>query len=267
MPPITVFCPFTRPYAVKRWFDDLASTDLKPEMTNLVLIVDCHEDDGGKIIYARIMEEMNRTNFRKFVILRNYDHRVNEANIPIRRQRIVELHEQAKGVISGLDGEYVLGLEDDTVFTNLCVQRLYKPFDDNLQPVGLVSAYEAGRWYNKIIGIWGFDNVNDPKCCWTELPDVGYQNCDATGFYCYLTPTELFTEHQYHTLPEQVWGPDVNYGLWLRRKGFDCIVDWSQPCGHRDGDVIITPNNNLYAETFWYDDNLNGWVRKRQETV
>lgn len=265
MPPITVFCPFTRPQFVARWFDDLASTDLKPENTNLAFIIDCDGDEGGKLIYSRIMDEMNRTKFRKFIILRNYEHHVNEMSIPIRRRRIADIHEQAKDMIKALDGEYVLGLEDDTVFTNLCVQRLYQPFEDNMQPVGLVSAYEAGRWANKIIGIWGFDDVHSPKQCWTELPDKGYQNCDATGFYCYLTPTELFVEHEYSTEDWQPWGPDVNYGLWLRRKGFDCVVDWSQPCGHNDNGIIITPNNNLYAENFWYDESLKGWLRKRQE--
>ena len=272
MSPITVFCPFTRPERVRRFFDDLASTDLKPEMTNLALIVDQHEDEGGKDIYARIMEEMNRTNYRKFVIARNYDHHVNPISIPIRRKRIAEIHEQAKDLIKALDGEFVLGLEDDTIFTNLCVERLFRPFRDALSAphkhhkIGLVTAYAAGRWHNKIIGIWGFDNVNDPKQCWTELPGKDYEEIDAAGFYCYLTPTQFFLEHEYYSEDWQPWGCDVNYGLELRQKGYMNIVDWSQPCGHADGDIIITPNNNLYAERFWYNDNLKGWVRKRQDT-
>lgn len=262
---ITIFCPFTRPHYVKRWFDDLASTDLKPENTNLAIIIDCEGDEGGKQIYARIMEEMNRTAFRKFIIIRNYDHHVNEMSIPIRRRRIAEIHEQSKDIIRALDGEFVLGLEDDTVFTNLCVQRLYQPFEDNMKPIGLVTAYEAGRWHNKIIGVWGFDNVDDPKCCWTELPDKDYQECDAAGFYCYLTPTQFYLEHEYKSEDWEPYGPDVRYGLQLRQKGFINLVDWSQPCGHNDGDVIITPNNNLYAECFWYDEEVKGWLRKRQE--
>jgi hypothetical protein len=265
MPPITIFCPFTRPHYVRRWFDDLASTDLRPENVNLALIIDCEGDEGGKQIYARIMEEMNRTTFRKFVIIRNYEHHVNEMSIPIRRRRIAEIHEQSKDIIRALDGEFVLGLEDDTVFTNLCVQRLYQPFEDNMKPVGFVTAYGAGRWHNKIIGVWGFDNVDDPKMCWTELPDKDYQECDAAGFYCYLTPTQFYLEHEYKSEDWEPYGPDVRYGLQLRQKGFVNLVDWSQPCGHNDGDVIITPNNNLYSECFWYDEEVKGWVRKRQE--
>ena len=195
MPPITVFCPFTRPEYVRRWFDDLASTDLVPENTNLAFIIDVGEDqtgDPGPKIYKRIVQEMQRTNYRKWVVVRNYDHHV-PGSIPLRRKRIAEVHNQSKEMIIALDGQYVLGLEDDTVFTNLCVERLFRPFkNDN---VGLVTAYEAGRWNMKMIGIWGFDNVKDPKECWTCLPGKDYQEIDAAGMYCYLTPTTLYLQH------------------------------------------------------------------------
>ena len=276
MPPITVFCPFTRAEYVNHFFDDLASTDLRPDTTNLAFIIDIGEDsegqEVGKKIYARIMDEMNRTNYRNFVIARNYEHHVNGANIPIRRKRIAEIHNQSKELISALDGEFVLGLEDDTVFTNLCVERLYRPFHNRLPEqgrIGLVSAYEAGRWHNKIIGIWGFDNVNDPKVCWTELPGRDYAECDATGFYCYLTPVKLYLEHEYITEETDPYGPDVRYGLWLRQNGYTNLVDWSQGCGHIDGDRVITPNDNLYVEEFRLQPVIDGaplsWVRKKQE--
>lgn len=267
MPPITVFCAFTRAEYVRRWFDDLASTDLKAENTNLAFIIDVGEDAfgqhiGGKI-YGRIVDEMHRTNYRNYLIIRNYDHTV-PGSIPLRRKRIAEVHNESKEIISAMDGQFVLGLEDDTVFTNLCVERLYRPFTEN-KKVGFVSAYEAGRWHNKIIGIWGFDHPQSPTQCWTELPGKDYQEIDGAGMYCYLTPTDLYMEHDYYSEDWQPWGPDVNYGLWLRQKGFDNYVDWSQPCGHIDGDQIITPNDNLYVESFHYDESLKGWVRKRQE--
>lgn len=265
-PVITVFCAFTRPHYVRRFFDDLASTDLKAENTNLAFIIDCGENlqtgehDGAKI-YERIMAEMNRTNYRKFLIVRNYEHNVDEISIAVRRKRIAEVKNQSRELVRALDGEFVLGLEDDTVFTNLCVERLVRPFISH-EAVGLVSAYEAGRWHNKIIGIWGFDNVDDPQQCWTMLPDKDYEECDATGFYCYLTPTKLYLNHEYNSEDWQPWGPDVNYGLWLRQKGFQCFVDWSQGCGHADGDRVITPNNNLYVEQFTKQD---VWVRRPQQ--
>lgn len=269
LPIITVFCPFTRLEPMERWFEDLASTDLLPEKTNLAFIIDVGGDLGPKI-YDRIMAEMNRTEFRKFVILRNYEHEVPEVNIPMRRQRIAEIHNQAKELVRALDGDFVLGLEDDTVFTNLSVRRLYAPFiEDGEKSVGLVSAYEAGRWHNKIIGIWNFDNVNDPQSCWTMLPGQGYEEIDATGFYCFLTPLALYKEYHFSTELWQPWGPDVNYGLWLREMGLFNFVDWTQSCGHIDNGIIITPNNNLYVEHFVKNNTINlgypVWERQKHD--
>lgn len=262
MRPITVFCPVTRYEYMDRWFDDLASTDLRPDMTNLAFIIDVEHEEGGAKIRARIMDEMNKTKFRQFLIIQN-EHRVNEVNIPIRRRRIAEIHEQSKDLIRALDGEFVLGLEDDTVFTNLCVKRLIDPLND--PTIGMVSAYEAGRWHRKIIGIWQFDDALDPKECWTALPDKDkdYEHIDAAGFYCYVTRVEDYLQHTYTSEVWQPWGPDVNFGLWLRREGYCNLVDWSQPCGHRDTDIIITPNSDLFSEHF-IKTAPNEWAGRKQ---
>ena len=261
MPPITVFAAFTRLEMMDRWFEDLFSTDLDPRNTNLAFIVDCNEEEGGMKIYAKIMDEMNKVQFRKFLITRNLEHHVNSVNIPIRRKRIAEIKQQSKELIANLDGDYVLSLEDDTVFTNLCVKRLYSLAS---QPyVGMVTTYEAGRWTNKIIGVWNFNNVRNPTECWTELPNEDFEECDAAGFFCYLTRTELYLKHDYTTELSEPWGPDVNYGLWLRRNDYVNYVDWSQPCGHNTGSGIISPNSNLYTEHF-YKTGENEWVRRKQ---
>ena len=208
---------------------------------------------------------MQRTHYRKYLITRNYDHKV-PGSIVLRRRRIAEVHNQSKEMIIALDGKFVLGLEDDTVFTNLCVERLYRKFVEN-EDTGLVSAYEAGRWNMKIIGIWGFDDVKNPRVCWTELPGKDYEEIDAAGMYCYLTPTTLYLKHHYTTEDVDPYGPDVRYGLDLRQQGYKNYVDWSQPCGHIDGDRIITPNDNLYVEEFTFDNKLKGWLRKKQDAL
>jgi hypothetical protein len=258
LPIITVFFPITRAHYVGHVLSDLASTDLEPSRTNLVFLIDCESPNS----YARIMQEMNRVQYRKFIIIRNYEHTVNEANIPLRRQRIAEIHNQSKEAIRALDGEYVLGLEDDTVFTNLSVEGLYWPFIRKEKRVGLVSAYQAGRWYNKIVGIWQFDDATDPGECWTALPGEGYEDIDAAGFYCYLTPTELYLAHHYSTHISDPWGPDVGYGLALSSQDYTNYVDWQQPVGHRDQDKIILPESQLYQESFVKTD--LGWERRKQ---
>lgn len=257
-PIITVFCAFTRLEMIDKFFEDLLSTDLEPERTNLAFIIDCNEPK----IYEKIMNIMNNHTFKQFLITRNYDHQVNEVNITRRRQRIAEVKEQSKDLINALDGELILSLEDDTVFKGLQVKRLAEALDNK---TGLVSTYEAGRWYNKIIGVWEFDNIQDPTMCWTCLPEKDITEVDATGFYCYLTRKELYLAHEYNTEIQQPWGPDVNFGLWLRKLGYINKVDWEQPTGHNISTNILTPDGDLIVERF-IKTNL-GWERLRHETT
>lgn len=268
MPTIIVFCPFTRIEMVNRWFANLRSTDLVPANTNLALTVDVGGEEGQKI-YARIMSNLNEMPaFGRFIITRNDDHEVPLASIPLRRKRIAEVHEQAKAAIANLDGEFVLGLEDDTVFEGLSVERLWTKA--RLDGVGFVTAYEAGRWHNKIIGVWNFDDVHTPRQCWTLLPDKGFEEIDAAGWYCYLTRKDYFLEAPYSTELWQPWGPDVNYGLWLRKElGLKNYVDWTQPTGHEDQGAVILPESQLFVEHFVLDENPEfptpypQWVGKR----
>jgi hypothetical protein len=268
MEPITVFCPFTRLEMVNRWFDDLESTDLDPGETNLAFIVDCGADQNGPKIYKRLNERIEKSNFYKYLILRNYDNLVYERHIPKRRKRIAEIHEQAKSLVENFDAEFVLGLEDDTVFTGLNVRLLWEKA--RLDQVGFCTAYEAGRWNQKMIGVWQFDNVNDPRECWTMLPGQGYEEIDAAGFYAYVTRKIYFVGHNYETETWQPWGPDVNFGLWLRQMGLTNYVDWQQPMGHYDQGIVITPDHQLVSEHFVRDSqtllNTPAWERRRQTT-
>lgn len=265
LPIITVFCAFTRLNMVDKWFADLESTDLDPSNTNCAFIVDIGGDEGA-YIYEKIMNHMNEVMWRKFAITRNTDHKVNEVNIPMRRKRIAEIHEMSKQLITALDGQYVLALEDDTVFTGLSVQRLWEKAQ--YDQTGFVTTYEAGRWYNKIIGVWNFDNVHEPTQCWTMLPGEGFEEIDAAGWYCYLTSVDNYVNANYRTEEWEPWGPDVNYGLDLKRQGFTNFVDWTQPCGHRDGDIVITPDHQLFSEHFYkhWEPEMQQliWVRRKQ---
>lgn len=265
MPSITVFCAFTRLEMVHRWFNDLESTDLAPETTSLAFIIDCNEPK----IYKRLIDRINDSGFSRYLILRNYDHEVAAAHIPRRRQRIAEIHEQSKSLIANFGNEWVLGLEDDTVFTDLNVSRWW--LKARADQVGLVSGYQAGRWHNKIIGVWDTDDPNNPTEAWTMLPGKDFEEIDAVGFYGYLTRAQYYLEHNYHTELYEPWGPDVNYGLYLRRMGLKNYVDWTQPLGHFDQGTIITPDHDLHADHFYinksseYETQTPQWVRRRQD--
>lgn len=264
-PIITVFCAFTRPEMIQRWLIDLSTTDLDRARTNLAFIIDGtskESDDPEKDIAEmyQILKSEAQT-YRKWLITRNDEHRVNQVNIGIRRKRIAEMKNQSKKLIAVLDGDFVLSLEDDTVFTGLKIRDLLNHIDDDPE-VGMVSGYQAGRWFEKMIGVWQFDDVKDPHECWTCLPSTGIEEVDGCGFYCYLTRKKLYLQADYYTEDWQPWGPDVNYGLWLRQQDYKVLVNWEVPLGHQDGETVILPEGNLSVENFSVTGQM--WERRRQ---
>ena len=236
-PIITIFCAFSRGWTLERWLDNLKHLNYSPKRINLAFIVDI--DDPW--IATKVGQLSDK--YRAFTLEINRDWQPNEVRPIERRKRIAQVKNQSKEMIKGLQSEYVLGLEDDTVFDGLDIQRLLKPFNDSAM-VGTVEGVQCGRWHMKMLGVWKFDNVNDPKEAITLLPDKGFQEIDSGGFYGYLIPRNLYLDipYQYNGEP---WGPDVNAGLWLRPHGYHNFVDWETKFGHNIGDGILYPDTDL----------------------
>lgn len=239
-PVITLFCAFSRSWVLDRWLKNLSKLNYNPKLINLAFIIDI--DDPW--IATKLGQLSDK--YRAFTIEINREWHPNEVRPIERRKRIAEVKNQSKKMIKGLGSEYVLGLEDDTVFDGLDIKRLLKPFDDFPSTVGMVGGVQCGRWHMKMLGVWEFDNIDNPKEAITLLPSPqgGFEEVDAIGFYGYLTTKELYLEvpYQYNGEP---WGPDVGASLWLRKNGFHNFVDWETKYGHNDGNQILFPDKNL----------------------
>jgi hypothetical protein len=255
---ITIFCAFTRDWAVDPWLADLASVHHDPASTNLAIIVDADEP-GIKRKFEKFAKEKG---YRKLVCVVNEDWQPNEVRIAVRRQRIADVKTQSKELIAQCDGEIVIGFEDDTVFTDMDLMRLIRPLND--PKVGFVEGVQCGRWGVKMIGAWAVDDYKSPKRIETLLPSKGYQEIDGGGWYGYATRKELYLEHDYNW-PNVPWGPDVEYGLWLRNKGLKCLIDWETVFGHSDHGRILYPDTKVTK--IIYNKDVNGqWLRGDIET-
>lgn len=255
---ITIMCMFTREWLVDRWVNDLehALKFADYSVLHAAFIIDCDSIE----IAMKLRRLQERHTWASFELEMNRDHNPNEVNIGVRRKRIAEVKNQSKEIIARHESEWVLALEDDSAFDHLdCFCRLrqgYRELEDpEQQPIGLISGVEAGRWNMKYIGAWSFDDVMEPSKAYTVKPqfpnlserhtkfevpaDQAYQAVDACGYYAYLTPTKLYLEHEYYWDNNQPWGPDVNYGLWLRQKGYRVFIDWGTAIGHNDHNKII----------------------------
>lgn len=252
--PITIFCPFTRRWTVDRWLENLSKVDHDPSETNLCVIIDIDEP------YILNMIRNFASPYRSFYYKMNEQWQPNELKLGVRRARVAEVMNQAKDLVSRTDGEIVIGLEDDTVFDRLeSFESLYKHLDDS---VGFVEGVQVGRWGVNMIGAWKVDLIDNPRQIRTLLPSIGIQDISAGGLYGYAVKRELFLNHEFFTSTALPWGPDVNFGLWIRKQGLECLIDWSIVFGHQDHDSIAYPENRKLVEVSFTKNTNNGkWDR------
>lgn len=238
-PVITIFCAFTRRWAVEDWLINLAGVQHDPAQTNLCIIVDCDEP----YIANEVKKFAEERNYRSFHVKINSDWHPNETRLAIRRMRVADVHNQSKDLIALTDGEVIIGLEDDTLFDRLeSFNRLYDPLIQNTN-IGFVEGVQVGRWGANMIGAWRANKVPNPTEIKTLLPGQGYEEITGGGWYGYATRRHLYLYCEYYTSSAQPWGPDVNFGLWLRQQGYSCLVDWETVFGHRDFNMTLYPDD------------------------
>lgn len=255
---ITIFCPFTRWWATERWIEDLKKVDHDPSLVNLCFIVD---GDQG-LIANTLTRFANENNYRSIQTKVNHDWSTNEVQINIRRARIAEVKNQSKEMVSKTDGKYIIGLEDDTEFSRL------RSFDQLIQPiiddpnVGFVEGVQMGRWGANVIGAWKADNIDDPNEVQTILPRDGLQEITGGGWYGYATTRELYLNCEYYSASSEPYGPDVNFGFYVRRRGFKCLIYWDLVFGHRDFNKVLYPEDHKLIEVVYNKDRNTGkWNR------
>lgn len=266
-PVITIFVPFTRRWAVERWLVNLEQVEHDPALTNICLIVDCDEP----YVVTAFKRFVAKHNYRNFIHTTNEQHHPNEAHLLVRKSRIAYVKNQSKDLVAATDGEYVICFEDDTIFERLqSFDQLVKPMITSSK-VGFVEGVQIGRWGARMVGAWKVDNPQFPTEARTLLPpaEPSIQSISAGGFYGYATPKLLYLEHDYFSSMARPWGPDVEYGLWLRQKCYECLIDWGIVFGHQDaGGAIGWPENEKLTEVIYNKDLATGrWDRKDIQTA
>lgn len=262
-PVITIFCAFTRQWALDGWLENLKAVEHDPALTNLCFIV-----DGDQPLIQNTLQKFSKeNNYRSFHVKMNTNWQANEVRLTVRRARIAEVKNQSKDLINLTDGEYIICFEDDTVFDRL------KSFDRLLQPmiddgtIGFVEGVQMGRWGAKIIGAWYANDISRPTVVKTLLPKTGYQEITGGGWYGYATRRQLYLDCDYYTSTTQPWGPDVNYGFYLRQRSYKCLIDWDTVFGHKDYGVTLYPDKGVgLTQVVYTKDEITGkWIRSDHE--
>jgi hypothetical protein len=212
--------------------------------TNLVVLV-----DGIPSLYIDVRNRVQESKFAERLCISYSKKKPPKWNIGARRLRIARLHNELKKHIPISD--YIFGIEDDTLIPPDALIRLRSVLQHEPN-VGISSGVEVGRWGMPYIGAWLVDDINEPRELRTiDLGKSGLQSVDATGFYCFVTRYKLYISHEFSTFERNSLGADVEFGLSLRKRGYNNYVDWRVICGHfnKRGELLL-PDNGVRNITF-----------------
>lgn len=163
-------------------------------------------------------------------------------NVNRRRDRITDVRNLSRKYVSGSD--FVFSFEDDTVLPDNALTKLHQGFGIG-DRVGMISGIQVGRWNKLYPGAWHADDLQFP----TEVKSIDRKKCvtpimsvDATGFYCFMTPTRLYEQANFGW--HDPMGPDFWYGARIAMMGYTNYVDLSVECGHWSPKGVLYPSEN-----------------------
>lgn len=231
---VNIILPISRSDYLKPVFDCLDKLKT-PKNTELLIILD-GDLELKKKVEARLDNFILPPNLNdKFAKIQLVEFGENPAEtINERRYRISAIHNKAKHYVNE-DCDYVLLLEDDTVYPDDTLKELKTTFDafDN---VGYVTGVELGRHKSKYVGAWVADNNEDPRVIESVMPsNKMYEKISAGGLYCCLVRSNLYTSHNFEPFDKvgtNGLSCDVNFGLDIIKRGYNNYINWNIECDH-----------------------------------
>lgn len=245
---ISIVVTFSRPECADLVRKNLLDLDLGDHEVELLIMVDGNAEFPTDELFDKYPE------LTKHVMERG---KPVTQNIPQVRSRIAHVRNESRELVG--DTDFVFSFEDDMELPKNAMIKLH---DHMYQDFGLVSGIQVGRHSRRILGAWKVDNHQFPK----EGYSLGRSDLtepltevDATGMYCYITPTNLYKEATYGW--NEPFGPDVWYGLWLRTQGYSNYVDPTIICPHRSGDKTYVPDNDTIKLKI-YQNQRGQWINE-----
>jgi hypothetical protein len=249
---VTIVVPVSRSDNLSLFFTSLENLQCDARKTNLLAIV-----DGSDDLYLEVRNFVQNSRFNEKLTVKFAS--AQKARLRgERRKRIADIHNYAKTIIG--DCKYVFSLEDDTIIKRDALAQLLRTYRE-YPHAGLVSGLELGRWGTYYIGAWKLDDIYNPtlvQSLMPESPQRALVEVDGTGLYCLLTKREHYVDHFFKDLEDGAMGPDIEFGVSLRREGYTNIVDWRVQCVHmsKDGQKILMQEQK---------PQLVEWVKNEQE--
>jgi len=220
---VTIILLVSRNYYLQKVFYNLDRLYCDPAETNLLCYV-----DGDLRLYQETRDFVTASKFHQKLCVYRKKGTPSVGSVRRRRQRIADIHNELKENIK--DADFLFLIEDDTIFPTSTLETLLLNMS-NYPYAGIISGVEIGRWGYTMIGAWQADDVYEPQRIVSVANGSGIQKVDATGLYCCIVRKSVYMDHNFAPL-DDVLGPDVNFGLNLRRKGLDNYINYDIKCIH-----------------------------------
>jgi hypothetical protein len=243
----TILLLVSREDFLQRVLTSLELLECNRHKTNILCIV-----DGPPELYVKTRNLVADMKYKERLTVMTNQGKAPRLDIPTRRERIANAHNQARELIAHEHG-YVFSVEDDTIVPRLALQRLLAVAADN-RAFGMAEGVELGRWGVPYVGGWTVNDIYDVKTITSvdlKPIDAGYEEIDAGGLYCALIRADLYKQHEFHS--ENGLGPDVNFGIELRQLGFQNYIHWGVHCKHYNKvmgkETIVVPTDGAKTVT------------------
>ena len=217
---VTVFCPFTRPWAVASFFAALEASDVPRD--RFVAYVDSEDASLEAAVLNRAsgLFEVVETHLSGVA---PPPERIHPRH---RRKRQAQMRTASQACVG--DDELLL-LEDDTLIPADTFARLSETRRDFDWVVGA----EVGRWGTcNPVGAWRIAEESGGLRIASMMPSgAPVDRADATGLYCVLTSAAVYREADFGAWDDRI-GHDIHTTVRLSRAGRRLAVDWRVPCVH-----------------------------------
>lgn len=215
---------------------------IKPPDTELLIIT-----DGNAELEKAVNKRLDSISFSKVKVISYGKEAAKDINE--RRYRIADIHNLAKTYVPS-NCDLVFCIEDDTVYPTNTLEKLQETFN-RYEDCAYAEGVEVGRHKTPYIGGWLVDDIDDPFKIESIMPpaqninDVnwvvhqayieGGEPIDAGGLYCALINALYYRYHDFEPFDKEGkvgLGCDVELGIFLRRSGYGCYVNWDVSCDH-----------------------------------
>jgi hypothetical protein len=264
-----IILPISREQHLLRVFASLELLECDRERTRLLAFVDGEAD---LFLTARNLVHESKFAERLCVQVDILGER-REFSINTRRRRIAALHNKIRKLIKPC--EHVFLIEDDGVVPPDALSRLLA--DYQAHPfAGFIEGVELGRWGLPHVGARRADDVYDMKRLESAMParpellnnagraigrvpDHMVEEIDAGGLYACLTKYERYAGHEFKPYEGCAFGPDIEWGLELRRHGYRNYLDWTVGVEHLRSDGTSTHPRQTQPVRMTFTNQAASW--------